>query len=190
MKSFAAGKERLAPALDPGWRAFLVRAMAERVTQAAETVGLLPVLVTEDPEVADWAAARGLPSIPDPGQGLSAAAAAGVAWAGETGSRWVVIHGDLPLLRADDLEVLAEGLHDGAAPIAPSANGGTSAIGGESPVTFAYGPGSFHRHLPLLGSPRVVVRLGLAHDIDTPADLASARRHPDGAWLDRSLDSG
>jgi 2-phospho-L-lactate guanylyltransferase len=187
VKSFTAGKERLAAALDPTSRAVLIRIMADHVTRVAESAGMLPVLVTEDSEVAGWAASRGLPSIADPGRGLSAAAEAGVAWALETGSKWLVVHADLPLLRQGDLEALAGALHDGAEPIAPSADGGTSAIGSETQLPFSYGPGSFHRHLPRLGSPVVVVRPGLAHDIDSPEDFASARRHPDGVWLDGPL---
>ena len=33
---------------------------------------------------------------------------------------------------------------------------------------------------------RVVTRRGLLHDLDTPADLESARRHPLGEWIDGS----
>ncbi|MGH8946265.1 MAG: 2-phospho-L-lactate guanylyltransferase [Acidimicrobiia bacterium] len=187
VKSFSTGKERLSPALDPDARAFLIRAMADHVASVAESAGLLPVLVTDSPEVAEWGAARGLPSLQDPGRGLSAAAEAGIAWARSTGSGWLVVHADLPMLRPEDLSALTEALAEGADPISPSADGGTSAIGGGEPPVLAYGPGSFHRHLPRLASPRVVVRPGLAHDIDSPADLESARGHPDGAWLDRAL---
>lgn len=187
VKSFSSGKERLAAALDPGSRAALVRAMADHVISVTESAGLLPVLVTESADVADWGAGRGLPSVPDPGLGLNAAAEAGIGWARSTGSSWMVLHADLPLLRPQDLEAMARALAKGADPIAPSADGGTSAIAGREPPALSYGPGSFHRHLPRLANPRVVVRAGLAHDIDNPADLASAREHPNGAWLNRVL---
>jgi 2-phospho-L-lactate guanylyltransferase (CobY/MobA/RfbA family) len=48
---------------------------------------------------------------------------------------------------------------------------------------FRYGPGSFRRHLALYPEAAIVVRLGLLHDVDTYADLDSARNHPRGAWL-------
>jgi 2-phospho-L-lactate guanylyltransferase len=187
VKAFTTAKERLAEVLDPQERASLMRALVDHVTSVAESAGLLPVLVTQASEVADWGAARGYPSVLDPGRGLSAAAEAGIAWATSAGSDWLVVHADLPLLRRGDLLALEAALADGADPIAPSADGGTSAIGGGRPPVLAYGPGSFHRHLPRLGSPRVVVRPGLAHDVDSPSDLASARRHPDGAWLGAAL---
>ncbi|MBW3666602.1 MAG: 2-phospho-L-lactate guanylyltransferase [Actinobacteria bacterium] len=187
VKSFETGKERLAGALDPAAREFLVRAMAERVLATVETVGLLPVVVTDSVGVAEWAALRGLPTVADPGQGLSAAAEAGVSWAGASGSDWLVLHADLPLLQASDVEALARPLVQGQHPIAPSADGGTSALGSRGQMTFSYGKASFHRHLPRLASPRVVVTCGLAHDVDTPSDLASARRHRRGAWLDHAL---
>ena len=187
IKSFATGKERLSPSLDPDARDFLIRAMADHVISVAERAGLLPVLVTDSSEVADWGAARGLPSLPDPGGGLSAAAEAGIAWARAAGSHWLVVHADLPLLRPEDLTALTEALAEGADPISPSADGGTSAIGGGEPLVLSYGPGSFHRHLPRLASPRIVVRPGLSHDIDSATDLESARGHPDGVWLDRAL---
>ncbi|HZD03689.1 MAG TPA: hypothetical protein VE173_02190, partial [Longimicrobiales bacterium] len=58
-------------------------------------------------------------------------------------------------------------------------------IGGHGPTSFSYGPGSFRRHLPRLPRPRVIVRLGLALDLDGPIDLEAARGHPHGQWLRR-----
>jgi len=187
VKSFDAGKERLAAALDRPSREFLTRAMAEHVVATAETAELLPLVVTSSDGVAEWAALRGLPTLLDTGQGLSAAAGSGIAWAEASGSDWIVLHGDLPLLQVGDLEALSGPLREGDDPIAPSADGGTSALGGRGEMTFNYGKASFHRHLVRLRSPRVVVTRGLAHDVDTPSDLSSARKHPLGAWLDRAL---
>ena len=67
--------------------------------------------------------------------------------------------------------------------IAPSADGGTSALGGRGEARFAYGRGSFRRHLGRHPQCQVVTSPGLLHDIDSFADLESARRHPHGAWL-------
>lgn len=187
MKSFETGKERLAAVLDAPSREVLTRAMADHVVKTVESSGLLPLVVTDSAEVARWAAPRGLPTVPDPGRGLSAAAEAGISWAEASESRWLVLHADLPLLATSDIGALVSPLRAGLQPIAPSADGGTSALGGDEHMSFSYGKASFHRHLPRLGSPRVVVTRGLAHDVDTPQDLESARNHPLGAWLDHAL---
>lgn len=187
VKSFETGKERLASVLDGPARQLLTRAMADHVVKTVEDSGLLPLVVTDSAEVAQWAALRGLPIVPDPDRGLNAAAAAGISWAEASESRWLVLHADLPLLAPSDIEALVSPLRADLQPIAPSADGGTSALGGDEQMSFSYGKASFHRHLPRLGSPRVVVTRGLAHDVDTPQDLASARNHPLGSWLDHAL---
>jgi 2-phospho-L-lactate guanylyltransferase (CobY/MobA/RfbA family) len=69
--------------------------------------------------------------------------------------------------------------------IAPSNDGGTSLLGASRRIRFAYGPASFHRHLLRLRDPRVVVRLGLALDLDDASDLEAARGHTKGQWLDQ-----
>ncbi len=180
VKSFRLGKQRLASALDDAQRSRLGRALATHVAETVEEAGLLVMFVTDDPEVAAWATSAGFPSLPDPGQGLNAAAAAGVEWADLSKSSWIVLHSDLPLLRADDLRALATTRAD---VIAPSSDGGTSAISARSSIEFAFGPASFHKHLPQLHSPTIVTRTGLLLDIDSPSDLASALAHPRGRWM-------
>lgn len=180
VKSFRLGKQRLASALDDVQRLRLGRALATHVGETVEEAGLLAVFVTDDPEVAAWATSTGFPSLPDPGQGLNAAAAAGVEWANQSMSRWIVLHSDLPLLQTEDLRALVQ---VNGEVIAPSSDGGTSAISARRPIGFAFGPASFHKHLPRLDSPQIVARQGLLLDIDSPADLASALSHPRGAWM-------
>ena len=183
VKSFQLGKGRMADHLSDESRSALGRALAERTAALAGDAGLIPVLVAGDGEVAEWALFRGFPSIADPGEGLDAAANAGVLWATEAGSEWIVVHTDLPLLTADELVILDEARSRTGSVIAPSADGGTSALGASGPADFSYGPGSFHRHLGAFPAAEIVTRQGLLHDIDTIADLESARRHPRGAWL-------
>ena len=129
VKSFRLGKQRLASALDDAQRSRLGRALATHVAETVEEAGLLAMFVTGDPEVAAWATSSGFPSLPDPGQGLNAAAAAGVEWADRSRSTWIVLHSDLPLLQAEDLGALANTRTD---VIAPSSDGGTSAISARS----------------------------------------------------------
>lgn len=173
----------MADQLSDDARSTLGRALAERTASLAVEAGLIPVLVAGDAEVAEWALLQGFPSLPDPGEGLDGAAGAGALWAGEAASDWMVIHADLPLLISPELEELGEALSGRGSVIAPSADGGTSALGASGGAEFAYGPGSFRRHLARFPEAAVVARLGLLHDIDTIADLESARLHPRGAWL-------
>ena len=186
VRSFALGKQRLSDALRPDQRSRLGKAMVEHVSNVVIETGLIPVLVTADPDVATWAAGQGIPSIPDNGEGLSAAAARGVDWAVRGGSHWLILHSDLPMLTSIELQAFVAAIDTGDA-IAPSSDGGTSAISSSREIQFAFGPGSFSRHLARLAEPSVVVRPGLLHDIDSPADLAAARAHPLGRWLEGVL---
>jgi 2-phospho-L-lactate guanylyltransferase len=183
VKSFHLGKGRLAGILDSRSRMRLGVAFAARTVETAEAAGLLPLLVAGDHEVGKWALRRAIPFVPDPGRGLSEAARQGVIWAGHSSSRWLVLHSDLPLLSRADLAALAAPLDGGESVIAPSADAGTSAIGSLGEFGFSYGPGSFPRHLARLPDAKVISRVGLLHDVDSPEDLLSASRHPRGQWL-------
>lgn len=139
------------------------------------------LVVSSDPDVVTWADEGGYRRVDDPGGGLDGAAAAGVALVLAEGLSWVVLHSDLPLLSTRDIELLAGTIDSGREPIAPSNDGGTSAIGAAVPMSFAFGPGSFHRHLARLTNPSVLVRPGLSLDIDSPFDLEAAAR-VDPGW--------
>lgn len=180
VKSFRLGKQRLSGAIDDARRSRLGRALAGHVAEVVEEAGLLAMFVTDDPEVAAWSTSMGFPSLPDPGDGLDAAAAAGVEWALQSRSRWMVLHADLPLIRAADLHALTETNSD---VLAPSTDGGTSAISAQHPMEFAFGPGSFHKHLGRLHSPRIVTTPGLLLDVDSQSDLTAALDHPRGRWM-------
>lgn len=175
VKSFRMGKQRLSGSMEPAEREHLGRRLAGHVAATVESAGLIPLVVTADPDVVAWATASAFPSLPDPGDGLDAAAATGVDWAAQSGSAWVVLHADLPLLTHADVTSIAEVVRSGTPAIAPSSDGGTSAIGWQGRFAFSFGVGSFHRHLARLESPRVFTRIGLLLDIDSPDDLAAAR---------------
>lgn len=183
VKSFQFGKQRLSSELSDQRRREIGAALAEHTVAVAEDADLLPVIVAGDPEVAEWSLRAGIPVVQDPGQGLDAAARIGADWADTGGSAWLVLHADLPLLDRADAEVLRDRLEAGSPVIAPSADGGTSALGSTGSFAFAYGPGSFHRHLARLRGAEIVARVGLLHDLDSPGDLASALAHPRGGWL-------
>lgn len=183
IKSFRLGKQRLSDALDDERRQTLGRALAGHTAGVVESAGLIPLIVTADPQVAEWATASGFPSLPDSGTGLTDAARVGMEWARSSRSRWLVLHGDLPLLSTSDVQAVAEPMRRGHGVIAPSSDGGTSAIGADGEFRFEFGVGSFHRHLPRLTDARVVVRTGLALDVDSPNDLVSAAATTRGTWL-------
>lgn len=176
VKSFQMGKQRLSAAMTNGERERLGRVLAGHVAETAEAAGLIPLIVTADAGVVSWAMSAGFPSLPDPGDGLNAAAAAGVTWADHSGSAWVVLHSDLPLLGADDVAAVAAVVREEHPVIAPSSDGGTSAVGWKGPFDFAFGAGSFNRHLARLPSPTIIARTGLLLDLDSPEDLEAVRR--------------
>lgn len=182
VKSFALGKQRLAETLDPGRRAALARGLADHVATTVSDAGVMPLIVTADAHVAEWATRAGFPSVADPGVGLDAAASAGVAWADQANSEWLVLHADLPLIGADDIAVLSRALEDGPV-IAPSSDGGTSAMGARGHRDFSFGPASFHRHLKMLPDAEIVTRQGLLLDIDSGSDLNAAVSTPQGDWI-------
>jgi 2-phospho-L-lactate/phosphoenolpyruvate guanylyltransferase len=183
IRSFAGGKERLASALDPETRQALATAMAARTAQAAEKALLMPVVVTADPGVSSWASSRGFPVIEESGSGLNAAANVGVKWATANKMQWVVLHSDLPLVTGGDLDAIGTAIEGGTAILAPSADGGTTALSSPRPLEFRYGAVSAHLHLAQMDDVEIVIRAGLLHDLDSVSDLHSAMSHPEGRWL-------
>lgn len=186
VRSFRDACRRLADAFDPARRAALARALASRTAAAVAEAGAAPVIVTSAPEVRDWAEAEGYAVAAEPpGEGLDGAAHAAVRHA--AGRPWLIIHADLPCLTPEEAAAALGLLGSGRRVLAPSYDGGTSALGGRGPFRFSYGPASFHRHLTAGPPPAVLGSLGFALDIDRPADLEAAARHPRGAWLEAHL---
>ena len=184
-------KSRLASVLAPQTRRRLSLEMAAKVMDAIVEAEAQPLALAADQVVMDWAAAHGWEAILDQKPSLNQAAAGAVSVAGRLKMGWMIVHADLPLLSAADLRVAIETVRSGGWVLAPSSDGGTSLIGGpvDSGFGFAYGKGSFHRHLSALRrrSPRILFRPGLALDLDRPSDLRAALSHPRGRWLAGSI---
>ncbi|MDH3306504.1 MAG: 2-phospho-L-lactate guanylyltransferase [Acidimicrobiia bacterium] len=175
--SFASAKGRLAAALGEAGRAGLARTMAEHTLRVARSTAPTIVVSSAD-DVLAWSHVIGVDVIADGGS-LNGAAVAIVQAAGD--GRWMVLHADLPLLSERDLGDAWLMLADHELVLAPSHDGGTSLIAGSVPWTaFAYGPGSFHRHLAAAPAAGILVRRGLALDVDTPAHLR---------WLNSIVDA-
>jgi 2-phospho-L-lactate guanylyltransferase len=172
VKAFDHAKRRLHLAMSDHQRADLARAMADRVVDAARP---LPVaVVCDDTEVARWARSRGALVVWEPGRGLNGAVESGVDHLLAGGVTQVTVaHADLP--RATDLAEV--GAVPGITLVPDRYGNGTNVIAlpADAGFQFAYGPGSFARHLveaDRLGLPvRVLDRPDLAWDIDEPADV-------------------
>jgi 2-phospho-L-lactate guanylyltransferase len=180
VRAFALGKARLAETLDPAARAALGRRWADTVADAA--CGLPVVVVSSDPEVIEWAQDRDARVVADPGS-LDGAAAVGCDALRHSGcTRAVVAHADLP--RARSLLPLAG---DGGLPIVALVpchrDDGTPVLALPLDVTFdfAYGPGSFRRHVSHARAQGLAVRVvrdpDLAFDVDVPDDLVALGAH-------------
>ncbi|HEY0519853.1 MAG TPA: 2-phospho-L-lactate guanylyltransferase [Ilumatobacteraceae bacterium] len=173
VKAFRSAKARLGAVLGDSDRERLSRWMSARVLAAA---GELPTYVAcDDEQVAAWASERGASILWHPGVGLNAAVNNSVADLRGLGVTDVVVaHGDLP--RAQGLARLAQRGMLTLVPDRRSDGTNVVAVPTDSTFQFAYGPGSFRRHLEAAVSTGLSVRVRrdplLAIDIDTPSDLA------------------
>ncbi|MDE2301782.1 MAG: 2-phospho-L-lactate guanylyltransferase [Sphingomonadales bacterium] len=178
-------KLRLAGVLDAAARERLVAAMLDHVEDAARAARGIDHIAIIGPARARHG---DIIAIADPGGGLNAALAAGVAAAAAAGAtRVVIVAGDLPRLVPRDIEALAQVAGVG---IAPDRHGtGTNGLSLPLPAaggfTFAYGTGSFAAHdaeaFRLGLDIEVISTPGLARDVDVPEDLRFAA----GLWRER-----
>jgi len=174
VKAFHQAKGRLAATMNEAARAELARSMATAVLAAARPLRVY--VVCDDDAVAAWADGLGATVLWKPTRGLNGAVNEGVADLADRGvPRVIVAHADLP--HAVDLAWVDDG--DGVTLVPDRHDDGTNvaALPTDRGVTFAYGPGSFARHVveaQRLGlGPRVVREERLGWDIDVPADLAT-----------------
>jgi len=182
VRAFRLGNTRLATGLDDTTRTDLARRLAERVVAAAGDAPV--VVVTSAAEVVEWAAGLGIAVVPDPGS-LDAAARAGITELARLGCRRAVVaHADLGLVTdftavthdaGVAVAVLVPCHHDDGTPVLSLPTG--------TDFAFAYGPGSFRRHVRAARAAGLAVRVvrdpALAFDVDTLDDLSVlARRDP------------
>lgn len=166
-------------------RPALARAVARDTLEAAcAALGAdLLTVVTSDPQVRATALQLGAQVVPDPGRGLDAAVLAG--WEtpppamGSAGGRpgWAALLGDLPALRAEDLQAALAACAPHPRAVVPDTEGtGTVLLTSTAaPPVPSFGAGSAARHgrtarLLQLDLPR------LRRDVDVAADLRAAVR--------------
>ncbi len=186
VKGFHGAKQRLASQLSPPERSELMKAMVHDVLAEVTRAGGLETiyLVTGSTEVADWVSGMGVDVIREAEEtgetdavhfALDVMKAAGMDAA-------LVVPGDIPLLRAEDVEaVLQAAPPDPGAPFAvlvPSHDRlGTNALLLSPPdvLRLRFGHDSFHYHLNEAAArgvaAEVVENSRIALDIDEPADL-------------------
>ncbi|MGQ0823643.1 MAG: 2-phospho-L-lactate guanylyltransferase [Actinomycetota bacterium] len=178
LRSFAVGKARLADVLGEDARAALAREMADAVVGAAGDRPM--IVVTSAPDVRTWCATRDIATIDDPGS-LDAAAAAGHEWMRGAGViRTIIAHADLPFASSFDA-VAGDGEGRVAVIVPDHRDDGTPvlSIPTDAAFGFAYGPGSFARHVAEARRCELEVRIvhddALGFDVDTPEDLTRLR---------------
>lgn len=178
-----AAKTRLAPSLDPSERVMLASQLLQRVLRVAREVTDDVVVISPSRPLAEIVEASGCRLSVQRGMGLNEGLDQARSDALMEGiETLVILHGDLPNLRAEDIRTLCAALPEGDAPgvaIAPDRAGtGTNGLALRPPgvIGFRFGVGSFAAHaeeVERAGVPAVAVnRSGLAFDLDTPEDLA------------------
>jgi len=166
-------KTRLAARLSAAQRDHLAEAMFHHVAAVLCAVpSILDIALLAESPLPGWPGRW----IQDHGRGLNAELCDAAKSRGPR--HLLVIHADLPCLAASDiLDLTAD---EARSAIAPDRHGtGTNALAlrGDAAMSFAFGAHSFERHrAQMLRRMRVVKRVGLALDIDTPDDLAMAER--------------
>lgn len=183
IKDLSRAKQRLSSLLTSDERRNLGLAMLEdvlsAVTGAKSLTGVM--LVSADPDACHMAQGFGVRILNDEGSdGLNQAVTSAAQLLAQEGiPRIVVLHGDMPLAKPDEIERLIAAL--GPAPalsIAPdSARNGSNAMAISPPgvIPFRYGRHSFTAHLQEAArkniAPKVLDLPGLAFDVDAPEDL-------------------
>jgi 2-phospho-L-lactate/phosphoenolpyruvate guanylyltransferase len=196
VKRLAAAKTRLAPVFSARTRENVVLAMLVDTLTAATRAGSLRLITVITPDEAAAAAASelGAEVLADPTpEGHSdplnnAIAAAERAIAGSF-SNIVVLQGDLPALQAQELsEAIAAARHHRRSFVADRLGTGTSALFAfGATLDPQFGPDSSARHRRSGAIELTGAWPGLRCDVDTPADLAIARRLGVGAATARAV---
>jgi 2-phospho-L-lactate guanylyltransferase len=196
VKRLTAAKTRLAPVFSARTRENVVLAMLVDTLTAATRAGSLRSITVITPDEAAAAAASGLGAgvLADPTPAghsdplNNAIAAAGRAIA-ESATNFVVLQGDLPALQTQELsEAIAAARHHRRSFVADRLGTGTSALFAfGTTLDPHFGPDSSARHRRSGAIELTGAWPGLRCDVDTPADLAVARRLGIGAATARAI---
>jgi 2-phospho-L-lactate/phosphoenolpyruvate guanylyltransferase len=181
-KPLALAKSRLGASLRADLRAALSLRLLGRVCgflRAASAVEDV-IVMTPDPDVRAFAVASGVRSTPDPCAGFNEALVEVIRSLPAHSHAIVIMAADLPLLRLSDVVAFLAAGTPRTAVLAPARDGtGTNAllVPPATAIRPAFGAASLmlHRDRARALGLRVaeVNRVGLAFDLDTPADLVA-----------------
>jgi 2-phospho-L-lactate guanylyltransferase len=179
LKALEHSKQRLSGRLSASERHALMRGLFLHVLDvcmAAEPIDEMLAIVGDDVGVA-LARQRSVTVVRDLGGDLNSALRQATARLSPESTSLVVV-ADLPEVTVDDLEaVVSAGRQAPTVLVAPTHDGGTGALLRRPAGIIApsFGPGSAAAHLSAAQAAGVragvIVRRGLAHDVDRPADL-------------------
>ena len=185
LKRLDYAKTRLASVLDPATRVRVMRALLDHTLEQVKAAPSIRsvTLVSSAVEAASIAAEHGVAHYDDRGRPWNEALAAAIADA-VASEAVAIVSADVPLLTVGDVEQFVAALTDRGAVIARATDAGTNAVAmrpaGAMPTTFGV-KGSAARHAALAEEsglrPAIVDIHGLAHDLDTAADLEEVLRH-------------
>jgi 2-phospho-L-lactate guanylyltransferase len=197
VKPLNRAKSRLASVLTPEARARLSETMFRRVLRAVEGVRALAgtLVISRDQHALAIARDHGAHTVQESGNpelntALTRATQVVLGW---RGSAVLVLPGDLPLIISEDVQAIVDlGRADNTMVIATdTARDGTNALFTRPPgmVEYAYGVGSFERHVRQAESIGAQVHVyesaRLALDIDVPDDLERMQAlYPDIRLID------
>jgi 2-phospho-L-lactate/phosphoenolpyruvate guanylyltransferase len=197
VKRLAAAKTRLAPVFSARTRENVVLAMlVDTLTAAARVASLRSItVITPDEAAAAAASELGAEVLADPTPDghddplNNAITAAERAITGSVISNLIVLQGDLPALQTQELsEAIAAARHHRRSFVADRLGSGTSALFAfGAALDPQFGPDSSARHRRSGAIELTGAWPGLRCDVDTPADLAIARRLGVGAATARAV---
>ncbi|GFG64135.1 2-phospho-L-lactate guanylyltransferase [Mycobacterium kubicae] len=185
VKRLAAAKTRLAPVFSAQTREKVVLAMLVDTLTAATRVDAVRMITVITPDEAAAAAATELgaqvltdPTPPDDVDPLNTAIAAAERASAESAPNLVVLQGDLPALQTQELaQAIAAARQHQRSFVADRLGTGTAALCAFGvPLDPHFGPDSAARHRRSGAIELTGAWPGLRCDVDTPADLAAARR--------------
>ncbi len=205
LKDLVAAKSRLGGLLSASERRALMQAMVEDVLTllAAHSQVEAITLVSDDPGAGHLASACGARHLDERSLGCSGlnpvleATVDQVIAEGDT--RLMILHGDLPLLSAAEISVVASRLsrHSGVVIGCDRAGRGTNLLAFDAPhrPRFSFGVDSCDRHYQAAKSGLAAVEIlrssGIAFDVDEPEDipllLAGLRKRPDAGLTSELL---
>lgn len=180
VKRLSEAKSSLREALDHEQRRELVLCMLEDVLSEVKKVeSILSVIVSPDEEVLNFTRSKGAKIVLEEDLGLNPALRIAIDKAMEEGAESIiVIPGDVPMLRSEDIEkILAMSSENRNVVITPSEENGTNALLLCPPnvMDLHFGGESFPEHVEEARScgiiPKIYRSERLERDIDDPSDL-------------------